>query len=217
MKRLYLILAAALAVLLAGIGLARCTVPAPTVPPAPLPVTQPSTAPKALGAASSSTAATVANDLEIIVPRSSTLKAIAPKPPSGADQRVISTRESDHPVEEPIIIRIRQTATTAASSEASASATVPAGTVYKTSTFDHARLGAFVGTVPGAIAFSYQLAALDVPSDVFGTKLQLGLDVEGNLSQVGGGVSVGSKAFATAGGYLGWNGPGWYVGLGMRF
>lgn len=153
------------------------------------------------------------NEVEIAIPPR---RAPKPKPSNCADNLSLQAATEDTP-EEPIITRIRQTATTAASSEASASTTVPAGTVFKTSTVDHARLGAFVGTVPGAIAFSYQLAALDVAPDVFGTELQFGLDVEGNLSQVGGGVSVGSKAFATVGGYMRWTRLGWYVGLGMRF
>ncbi|MNY37411.1 hypothetical protein D3C86_1719730 [compost metagenome] len=74
-----------------------------------------------------------------------------------------------------------------------------------------------VATVPGAIALTYQVTDVEIPPWVLGTPLELGLEVEGNLNQLGAGVSVGGKAFASAGGYLGWDGPGWYVGLGMRF
>ncbi|MNT50442.1 hypothetical protein D3C72_1873620 [compost metagenome] len=84
-------------------------------------------------------------------------------------------------------------------------------------TQDHARLGVFVGTVPGAIALTYQVTDVEIPPWVLGTPLELGLEVEGNAQQLGAGVSLGAKAFATAGGYVGWAGPGWYVGLGTRF
>lgn len=212
-NRLYLALAVAGALLMAVLGLARCKPPDPTVPRAPLPAASP--APAAQAIANSSTATTLSNDLEIIVPprrqlpnREGLKTAQHPEEPGGPPR--VSA-----PEEEPIVIRIRQTATAAASSEASASVH-HLGSVTDM-VHQHARLGAMVGTMPGAIALTYQLADVEIPPWVLGTPLELGLDVEGNLSQIGAGVSVGGKAFAAGGGYLGWNGPGLYLGLGMRF
>ena len=216
-KRIYLALAAAGAILMAVLGFVRCQPPAPTFPRAALPAASPTPAAQAI--ASSSTAATLTNDLEIIVPS----RRHAPSPdglkPSRHPEEAGGLPRVSAPDEEPIIIRIRQTATAAASSEASASAGLlaPAQERPASAGGEHARLGAFVGTVPGAIALTYQLADVEIPLWVLGTPIELGLEVEGNASQVGAGISVGSKAFATGGGYLGWAGPGWYVGLGMRF
>ncbi|MNK94664.1 hypothetical protein D3C87_1148730 [compost metagenome] len=210
-KHLYLALAAAGALLLLALGLARCPAAAPVTPPAAIA----SPMPAAQAASISSTAATLENELEIIVPPRRHAPSSDGLKPSGHPEEPGGPPRVSAPDEEPIIIRIKQTATAAASSQASASIDHLAGASKMTP--DHARLGAFIGTVPGAIALTYQVAAVEVPPWVLGTPLELGLEVEGNVQQLGGGVSVGGKAFATAGGYVGWNGPGWYLGLGMRF
>ena len=222
MKRLYLPLAAAGAFALGWVGTSRCS--APTVPPAPPPAT-----PAATSAATSSTVATTEFEFEAIIPprrvaqNPYTVVQASPLGSQTQQQRGDQVdKNSPGPYsavqDEPIIIRIRQTATAAASSEASASLSQPS-TVESSANSEqtHARLGTMVATVPGALALSYQLARVDVPPWVAGVPLELGLEVEGNLAQVGAGLSVGGKAFATAGGYAGWAGPGWYVGVGMRF
>ncbi len=216
---------AALALLvLAAFGFARCQPPAPPVPPAPIAATP---TPTAQAIASSSTAATLTNDLEIIVPP----RRVAQNPYTAVQTRPVEAQTKQPRGEvvdefsqgsysavqdEPIIIRIKQTATAAASSEASASDS-PMSPWHSPMAQEHARLGAFVGIVPGAIALTYQVACFQIPAEVLGTRLGIGLEVEGNAQQLGAGISVGGKAFATGGGYLGWAGPGWYMGVGMRF
>lgn len=216
------IVAAVALLVLAAFGFARCQSPAPPVPPT------------AQAIASSSTATTLTNDLEMIIPasmlsRNSAKMSTGTAHPadSQAPQTWLKNRNSEpqmqpesggaHAQEEPIIIRIKQTATAAASSEASASTMPAMAIVHGPMPQEHARLGAFIGTVPGAIALTYQLADVEIPPWVLGTPLELGLEVEGNAQQLGAGISLGSKAFGIAGGYVGWSGPGWYVGAGMRF
>ncbi|MNK46808.1 hypothetical protein D3C87_655990 [compost metagenome] len=224
MKRAYLALAVAGALLLAGMGLARCPAAEPVTPPAAIATPMPTVT----AAASSSTAATLTNDLEIVIPPRrvaqnpyTTVQTRPVEPqtqqPRGEVVGEISPGPYSVVQEEPIIIRIKQTATAAASSEASASTMPAMAIVHGPMPQEHARLGAFIGTVPGAIALTYQLADVEIPPWVLGTPLKLGLDMEGNLSQVGAGVSVGGKAFVGAGGYVSWVGPGWYLGLGLRF
>jgi hypothetical protein len=189
--------------------------------------------PAATSAAASSTVATTEFEFEAIIPP----RRVAQNPytvvqasPLGSQTQQPRGDQVDENSpgpysavqDEPIIIRIRQTATAAASSGASSSAAVPmadtqGGGRHLEASPTHARLGAMVATVPGALALTYQLEHVEVPPWVVGIPLEVGLDVQGNLSQVGAGVSVGSKAFATGGGYVGWTGPGWYVGAGLRF
>jgi hypothetical protein len=204
-------------VILAGVGLAKCSVP----PPAPIAIPRPDPTPAAKAIASSSAAATMTNDLEIIIPRSPTPKAIALKQPNEADQRVITTPETDHP-EEPIVIRIRQSATATASSEASSSATAPGQPLRIPEEFGHARLGVALLTAPGILMADYQLVRLDaspLSRPVIGVDLELGLDVAGN-AQVGAvGVTAGGKAFAGAWAWSRWDlgAQGIAAGIGLRF
>lgn len=81
-----------------------------------------------------------------------------------------------------------------------------------------ARLGVMVA-YPVGLALTYQLGALELPKEAIGVDLDLGVDLEGNLDQVGAGLSLGRKAFVTGGGFVGWRGPlmGWYLGVGQRF
>lgn len=211
MKKFYLALAVAGALLLAVLGLARCHEP---VPPAPDPAASPM--PAATAIASSSTAATVASDLEIIIPRSQVTTPQSSVYRHAEDSRPAQVITPD----EPIVIRLKQTATAAASSEASASVSEqnPLNREQGSGSREHhARLGVFMGTVPGAIALTYQVAGFEIPAGVLGTRLGIGLEVEGNAQQLGAGVSLGKKAFGTVGGYVGWTGPGWYLGVGLRF
>lgn len=214
MKKLYLALAAAGALLLAVLGFARCNDPGP---PAPLPVASP--VPAATAIASSSTAATASQAVKVTLRR----PVAGPHAPQiksenrNGEPETLSGSGGSHAHDfEEIVIEVSQTATAAASSEASA-VTVEGNRLQNVDT-SHARLGAFIGTVPGAIALTYQVADVEIPPWVVGTPIELGLEVEGNLAQVGAGVSVGGKGFATAGGWLGFHGgSGWYLGIGLRF
>jgi hypothetical protein len=193
-------------VILAGVGLAKCSAPSP------VPLASP--APAAQAAATASTAATASQAVRVTI-RRPTHEPHAPYfrpiyPHERGDDNVSSPEPH---AQEEIVIEVSQAIAAGASSQASASVPV----IKASLTPDHARLGVIVASVPGAIAITYQVADVEIPSWVLGTPLELGLDVEGNLSQVGGGISVGGKAFIEAGGFVSWEGPGWYVGLGMRF
>lgn len=112
-----------------------------------------------------------------------------------------------------IVIELEQTA--GAVAIASSSVDHSGGVTEKVQ--GHARLGVIAGSFPGVLALDFQVASLEVPPWVVGVPLELGLDVEGNPQQIGAGLSVGGKAFAAGGGYLSTTGPGWFLGLGLRF
>ena len=226
MKKIYLTLAVAGTLLLAVLGLARCN---DSAPPAPLPVASPM--PAATAIASSSTAATLTNDLEIVIPprrvAQNPYTAVQTRPAEPKTQQPRGMVVGDFPKgsysveqEEPIIIRIKQTATAAASSEASASVD-HLGCVTEVVP-DHARLGVISATMPGILAADYQLLRLDaspLSRPALGLDLELGLDVAANV-QVGAlGVTAGGKAFAGAWAWSRWDlgAQGLAAGVGLRF
>ncbi|MNT23828.1 hypothetical protein D3C72_1592660 [compost metagenome] len=83
----------------------------------------------------------------------------------------------------------------------------------------HARLGVIVATVPGTIALTYQMADVEFPPWVLGTRLSIGMDAAANLEAAAVGVTIGSKAFVGAYGWSRWclGEQGWALGIGMRF
>lgn len=219
MNRAYLALAVAGAILMAGLILARCPSPSPTPRPDPTPTAQ--------AIASSSTAATASQAVKVTIRRPSNSDQMT-KPSNMAasgDPILQKGGEQSNKGYEEIVIEVSQTATTVASSEASASASVPVVQERRESAggagATHARLGLVALTAPGILALDYQLLRLDaspLSRPVLGVDLELGLDVAGNAQMAGAGVSVGGKGFATAGGWVGFQGgAGWYLGAGVRF
>lgn len=215
MKRLYLALAAAGAVLMAGVGLARCS--APIVPPAPPPVASPTPA----AIASSLTAATATGAARVTLRR-----PVAPQSmPTFTGDGLSKDPASDlHSGYEEIVIEVTQTATAAASSEASSSA--PAfsdqAPAFAQKRQEHACLGVVLLTAPGILALDYQLLRLDaspLSRPVLSVDLELGVDVAGN-GQVGAvGVTAGGKAFAGGYAWSRWDlgAQGLAGGVGVRF
>ncbi len=220
-KRLYLALAAAGAALLAFLGLTRCPAPDPVTPPAA--IASPMPAPQA--EATSSAAATATGTLKATIRR-----PIGPHAPQIKSENLHNGPEaqagSDGPHArdfEEIVIEVSQTATAAASSEASAAAEAPSLEWVRREEprgrDDHARLGVMGATVPGAIAITYQLMAVELPPWLLGTPLELGLDAAVNLEAGALGVTAGQKAFAGAYYWSRWSlsdhGPA--IAVGLRF
>lgn len=115
-----------------------------------------------------------------------------------------------------IILEQEVGATSSASSVATSSAEL--STAGDNPGDNPARLGVMVA-YPVGLAVTYQLGALELPKEAIGVGLDLGVDLEGNLDQLGAGMSLGRKAFVAGGGFVGWRGPlyGWYLGVGQRF
>lgn len=235
MRKLYLALAAAGALLLAALGLARCHDPGP-----PAPATSPT--PVATAIAASSAQATASQAVKVTI-RRPVVGPHAPqtlaenlhnepetqsgsggphaqsKPAFTADPLSKDLAQDLHSGYEEIVIEVSQTATAEASSEASASASVDHFRGVTKMTPQHARLGVIAATMPGILAADYQLARIDVPPWLLGTPLELGLDAAANLEVGALGLTAGSKAFAGAWGWSRWNlsEQGLALGVGMRF
>ena len=120
-------------------------------------------------------------------------------------------------------IEIDVTTTSTASSTAAATASAPSLAAElqpaRSVAPSHGSIGVLASTVPGVLAVDVEALQLSTPWWLVGQPLEVGLDAEANLAEVGAGVSVGSKAFVEAGGYLGYSGRqrGIYVGGGIRF
>lgn len=84
---------------------------------------------------------------------------------------------------------------------------------------NHGRVGAIVGTFPGALALDASLLRFEIPRGVFNADLEVSLGVEANLEQVGATATVGSKFFAGGVAWSRWSlaGQGLGVAIGMRF
>ena len=125
---------------------------------------------------------------------------------------------SDSP---PIEIDVTTTSTASSTAAAKVSAPSLAAAIPPAQPLvpDHGRIGVLVATVPGILAVDVEGLQLRTPRWLVGQPTEVGLDAEANLAEAGAGISVGSKAFVEAGGYLGYNGRqrGFYVGGGLRF
>lgn len=204
---------------LAGVGMARCTRPEPPVPlVTPRPEVQ----------ASATSTAMASQSVRITIRRPQTKapsgsQQATSQEPAGATFRggLVRLDPPESADDEVITVEIAQTVTAAASSAASVEILEdPETRLTNPRGFqgDHGRLGAILITAPGVLALDYQLARVDVPPWVAGMPLELGLDVAANTAMLGGGVSVGGKGFATSGLWVGFQGGmGWYLGLGARF
>jgi hypothetical protein len=194
----------------------------PPVPPAAIA----SPAPAVTSSSSASTQATNKTRITVPItlldrqtqPRTAETRISGPSQRPTAQEPAGSTNTGapvrlDPPEYGQIVIELEQTA--GASAIATSSVDHSGGVTEKVS--GHARLGVIAGTVPGVLALDFQVARLEVPPWVVGVPLEIGMDVEGNPQQIGAGLSVGGKAFAAGGGYMSTTGPGWFLGLGLRF
>ena len=119
-------------------------------------------------------------------------------------------------------IEIDVTTTSVASASASATASLPSQVAAIRSPLavqDHGRIGLLAATVPGVLAVDFEALQLRTPWWLVGQPIEVGLDAEANLAEAGAGISVGSKAFLAAGGFLGYSlrERGLYLGAGLRF
>lgn len=213
MKRLYLALAAALAILLAGVALARCS-PTPTDQAGPIPAPP-------IQTSAATTSAAASQSVRVTIRRPAD-EAIASKASNGAENPQLTPQKAIAPYEE-IVIEVAQDTTAAATAQASAELDKDIRNADAIQFVDnsvdnsHARIGVITATMPGILAADYQLARIDVPPWVLGTPLELGLDVAGNLEVGTLGVTAGGKAFAGAYYWTRWNlsdhGPALAVGL----
>ncbi len=126
------------------------------------------------------------------------------------------TLVSDSP---PIEIDVTTTSTATSSASATASAPIATIPVQASMVPTHGRVGMLAATVPAILALDIQALQLHTPWWLVGQPIELSLDAEANLAEVGAGISVGSKAFVEAGGDVSYSGRerGIYIGGGLRF
>ena len=149
---------------------------------------------------------------------------------NGVPDRVATASGSVSPQAPPSVIatdsppiEIDVTTTSTASSTAAATASAPslasAFPPGQTPVPSHGRIGVLAATVPGILAIDVEALQLRTPRWLVGQPVEVGLDAEANLAEVGAGVGVGSKAFVEAGGDVGYRSRqyGIYIGGGLRF
>lgn len=217
---------------LLGVGVARgCSRPSPVVTPAIVSTPTPQAHGEATSSGGSVSNTSGSLDLEVVIPRrirgqagelpahgggSGMLGPDAPhEAPSSASQTVGTMDD-----EGPIVIRVRHqiAASASATSSAAASASVPNLLHPVDSSPDHSRLGVLLA-YPVGLALDVEVLQLQVPAWLVGAPLEVGLDVTGNASQVGAGLSVGGKWFAVGGAWTAWTlgDRGLFLAIGARF
>ncbi|MBU6428052.1 MAG: hypothetical protein KGR26_03500 [Cyanobacteria bacterium REEB65] len=134
---------------------------------------------------------------------------------SGSTAAAIGADSS--PIE--IDVTTSSTARSTAATTASAPSQVAAAMPTQLPVPNHGRIGVLAATVPGVLAVDVEAFQLRTPWWLVGQPIEVGLDAEANLAEVGGGISLGSKAFLEAGGYTTYHGDqlGLYLGGGLRF
>lgn len=184
------------------------------------PVAHPSPAPAsfATAIATSSAAVTASQSVRVTIRRparpSTSHKSAAERSRGPGDALQADLAEGQ---DEEVVIELTQAVAATAASDAQASASAPAEPMAAVP--EHGRLGVTLSTMPGVVALDVQLAQGTLPAWLFGAPLEVGLDVQANHLAAGAGLSVGSKAFASLGGYSQWDlaSYGVYGALGMRF